>query len=99
MDRAGYEVVGEAINGQEGYDQYIKLQPDIVTMDITMPVIDGIESLKLIKKFDPDAKIIMITAAGQKEKMVEAVKFGAIEFITKPFSEGSVVSALQHCLQ
>ena len=99
LDRAGYEVVGEAINGQEGYDQYIKLQPDIVTMDITMPVIDGIESLKLIKKFDPDAKIIMITAAGQKEKMVEAVKFGAIEFITKPFLEGSVVSALQHCLQ
>jgi two-component system chemotaxis response regulator CheY len=67
-------------------------------MDITMPVIDGIESLKLIRKFDPDAKVIMITAAGQKEKMVEAVKFGAVEFITKPFMEESVVSALHHCL-
>ncbi|WP_029231953.1 response regulator [Butyrivibrio sp. VCB2006] len=97
LERAGYEIIGEAVNGQEGYDQYVKLQPDIVTMDITMPVIDGIESLKLIRKFDPNAKVIMITAAGQKEKMVEAVKFGATEFIAKPFMEESVLSALAHC--
>ena len=97
LTRAGYEIIGEAINGQEGYDQYVKLQPDIVTMDITMPVIDGIESLKLIRKFDPNAKVIMITAAGQKEKMVEAVKFGAAEFIAKPLVEESVLAALEHC--
>ncbi len=97
LDRAGYEVIGEAINGQEGFDQYVKLHPDIVTMDITMPVVDGIESVKLIRKYDNHAKIIMITAAGQKEKMVEAVKFGASEFITKPFVEEIVLEALSHC--
>ncbi len=97
LDRAGYEVIGEAVNGQEGFDQYVKLKPDIVTMDITMPVVDGIESVKLIRKFDNNAKIIMITAAGQKEKMLEAVKYGASEFITKPFDEESVLKAFKHC--
>ena len=97
LERAGYNVVGEAINGQEGFDQYVKLAPDIVTMDITMPGVDGIESLKLIRKNNPNAKVVMITAAGQKEKMMEAVKFGAIEFITKPFMEESVLSALRRC--
>ncbi len=97
LERAGYDVVGEAINGQEGYDMFVKLSPDIVTMDITMPQVDGLESLKLIRKENPDAKVIMITAAGQKEKMIDAVKFGAAEFITKPFLEESVLSALRHC--
>ena len=97
LERAGYNIVGEAINGQEGFDQYVKLNPDIVTMDITMPQVDGIESLKLIKKYNPNAKVVMITAAGQKEKMMEAVKFGAIEFITKPFMEENIISALRHC--
>ena len=97
LERAGYDIVGEAVNGQDGFDQYVKLTPDIVTMDITMPQVDGLESLKLIRKFNPNAKVIMITAAGQKEKMVEAVKFGAIEFITKPFMEESVLDALKRC--
>ncbi len=97
IERAGFEVAGEAINGQEGYEMYTKLKPDIVTMDITMPGVDGIECLKLIRGHNPDAKVIMITAAGQKEKMMEAVKFGAAEFITKPFMEESVLSALRHC--
>ncbi len=97
LERGGYNVVGEAVNGQEGYNQYVKLKPDIVTMDITMPQMDGIESLKLIKKTDPDAKVIMITAAGQKEKMMEALKIGAVEFISKPFAEEAVLDALRHC--
>ncbi len=97
LERAGYNIIGEAVNGQEGFDQYVKLQPDIVTMDITMPVMDGIESLQLIKKNNPNAKVVMITAAGQKDTMVEAVKFGAVEFITKPFLEESVLAALKHC--
>ncbi len=97
LEKAGYEVVGEAVNGQDGFDQYVKLEPDVVTMDITMPQVDGLESLKLIRKFNPNAKVIMITAAGQKEKMVEAVKYGAVEFIAKPFMESSVLEALKHC--
>ncbi len=97
LERAGFNVVGEAVDGREGFDEYVKLQPDIVTMDITMPVVDGIESLKLIKKNNPNAKVVMITAAGQKEKMMEAVKFGAVEFVAKPFVEETVIDALSRC--
>ena len=77
LEGEGYEVVGEATNGQEGYDRYVELKPDVVTMDITMPVLDGIEALKKIKSEYPDAKVVMVTAAGQKTKMVEAVQNGA----------------------
>ncbi|CCX85444.1 response regulator domain-containing protein [Clostridium sp. CAG:590] len=85
LEGEGYEVVGEATNGQEGYDRYVELKPDVVTMDITMPVLDGIEALKKIKSEYPDAKVVMVTAAGQKTKMVEAVQNGASEFVSKPF--------------
>ena len=85
LESEGYEVVGEATNGQEGYERYVELKPDIVTMDITMPVLDGIEALKKIKGEYPDAKVVMVTAAGQKTKMVEAVQNGANEFVSKPF--------------
>ncbi len=97
LERAGYKIVGEAVNGQEGFDNYVKLNPDIVTMDITMPEMDGIESLKLIKKYNNDAKVVMVTAAGQKEKMMEAIKIGATEFVSKPFIEEAVVDALKRC--
>ena len=85
LEGEGYEVVGEATNGQEGYDRYVELKPDVVTMDITMPVLDGLEALKKIKSEYPDAKVVMVTAAGQKTKMVEAVQNGASEFVSKPF--------------
>ncbi len=85
LEGEGYEIVGEATNGQEGYEKYIELKPDVVTMDITMPVLDGIEALKKIKSDHPDAKVVMVTAAGQKTKMVEAVQNGASEFVSKPF--------------
>ena len=98
LERDGFEVLDEAANGEEGYLKYKQLQPDIVTMDITMPVMDGIESLTLIKKANPESKVIMITAAGQKEKMGEALKRGADEFITKPFDENEVLNALKRVL-
>ena len=85
LEGEGYEIVGEATNGQEGYEKYIELKPDVVTMDITMPVLDGIEALKKIKADHPDAKVVMVTAAGQKTKMVEAVQNGASEFVSKQF--------------
>lgn len=97
LDRAGYKVAGEAINGKEGVAYYVKFRPDIVTMDITMPEMDGIEALRQIKRENPDAKVIMITAAGQKDKMMEAVKLGAAEFVAKPFIEDTVLEALRHC--
>ncbi|WP_408070440.1 response regulator [Butyrivibrio sp. JL13D10] len=99
LERHGHSVVQEATNGQEGFDDYTKLKPDLVTMDITMPVMDGIEGLKLIRKFDPHAKVVMITAAGQNEKVKEAVENGAVEFITKPLDEDTVISAIDKVMQ
>ncbi len=80
-----HEIIGEASNGLEGIEKYKELNPDITTMDITMPELDGIEALKQIMEYDPNAKIVMVTAAGQKTKIVEAVKYGAKEFLAKPF--------------
>lgn len=94
LEKNGYKVQGEAVNGQEGYEMYQKLHPDFVTMDITMPVMDGIDSLKLIRRFDPAARVIMVTAAGQKQKMLEAVKAGSEEFITKPYNPEEIVKVI-----
>ncbi len=99
LEGAGYEIIGEATNGEEGYLKYKELKPDLVTMDITMPTMDGIESLSLIKHADENAKVIMITAAGQKEKMVEALKRGAEEFITKPFVNEDVLATIKRVVQ
>ena len=95
---AGYEIAGEAANGEEGVLMYRKLKPDAVTMDITMPVMNGLEALICIKKEDNDAKVIMVTAAGQKEKMVTAIKEGADDFIPKPFEPEQVVDSLNYVL-
>lgn len=94
LETAGHEIVGEAVNGDEGFLQYKELKPDITTMDITMPITDGIQALQLIRHFDEEAKVVMITAAGQKEKVLQAVKLGAAEFITKPFEKEEVLNAL-----
>lgn len=81
----GYEVVGNAGNGKEAVAMYRELQPDLVTMDVTMPVMTGIEAVKEIIPEFPDAKIIMITALGQQKLIVEAIESGAKDFMTKPF--------------
>ncbi|MBQ8038734.1 MAG: response regulator [Lachnospiraceae bacterium] len=94
LEEAGYNVVDEALNGAEGVEKYKQHQPAVCTMDITMPVMDGIEALKVIREFDPNAKVVMLTAAGQQSKIVEAVKSGAAEFITKPFEKDEVIRTL-----
>jgi two-component system chemotaxis response regulator CheY len=80
-----FEVVGEAENGKIAIEKYRELQPDVVTMDITMPVMSGIEAVKAIKSEFLDAKIVMITALGQQRLLKEALQSGAKDFITKPF--------------
>lgn len=92
----GHEIIGEASEGQQGYEMYVDLQPEIVTLDITMPVLDGLGCLEKIMTFDENAKVIMITAAGQKEKMVQAIKLGANEFIQKPYEPKQILSVLEH---
>jgi two-component system, chemotaxis family, chemotaxis protein CheY len=81
----GFEIVGEASNGKEAIELYGQLKPDLVTMDVTMPVMTGIEAVKHIVSKDPQAKIIMITALGQQKKIKAAIDSGAKDFITKPF--------------
>lgn len=98
LEQAGHEIVGEAVNGKEGIQKYIELKPDITTMDITMPVLDGLGSLKEIISFDAKAKVVMVTAAAQKNKMVDAVKIGASEFIAKPFNVSQIVTIITKVL-
>lgn len=93
-----HEVIGEAADGKEGILRYKELHPDIVTMDITMPVLDGIAALKEIIHYDPNAKVIMVTAAGQKEKIVEAVKLGAKDFLAKPFELDQIHSSIRNLI-
>lgn len=86
LKECGFEVVGESSNGKDAIAQYKQLKPDLVTMDITMPKMTGIEAVKQIISFDPQAKIIMITALGQQKKIMESIDSGAKDFITKPFN-------------
>jgi two-component system chemotaxis response regulator CheY len=99
LEDAGHTVVDEAVNGQEGYDKYVELKPDLVTMDITMPVMDGVESLRKIKTDYPDAKVVMMTAAGQKHNMLEAVQSGADEFLAKPFDIERIKQVITNVLE
>lgn len=94
LEKNGYQVVGEAANGSEAVEKYEQLDPDLVTMDITMPDMDGIAALKAIKKRNPQAKIIMISAMGQEKHVKEAVISGACGFILKPFNEEQVIRGL-----
>lgn len=94
----GFLVVGEASNGNEALLKYQDLKPDIVTMDITMPEMDGITCLKAIINFDPSAKIIMCSAMGQQSMVLEAIQSGARDFIVKPFQEERVLEILNKAL-
>ena len=95
LEEAGYAVVTEATDGEEGIAAYLQYKPDILTMDITMPNMDGIESLREIKSIDRNATIVMISAAGQQKKIIEAIKLGAEKFIAKPFEKEDVLSCME----
>lgn len=98
LEAANYEIVGEAGDGTEALKQYEALSPDLVTMDITMPDVDGISALKDIMKYDPSARVVMITALGKGETILEALNAGAKNYITKPFVEDQVVNSIQEAL-
>jgi two-component system chemotaxis response regulator CheY len=94
LQKNSFEVVGEASNGLIAVELYKKEKPDVVTMDITMPDMDGIEAVKAIKAFDPSAKIIMCSAMGQQSMVMDAIKAGARDFIVKPFQADRVLEAI-----
>ncbi len=95
---AGHEVVTEAGNGQEAVERYMAFKPDVVTMDITMPVMEGVEAVKQIRKFDPKANIVMCSAVGQRNLIIEAIQSGAKDFITKPFHSTRVLEAVHRAI-
>lgn len=98
LTKNNFEVVGEAADGLQAIDKYMELKPDLVTMDITMPEMDGITALKAIKEKDPTAKIIMCSAMGQQAMVIDAISAGANDFIVKPFQADRVVEAIEKAL-
>lgn len=99
LKRNDFEVCGEAEDGKQAIDLYKELKPDLVTMDITMPKLDGIAAVREIKKIDPSARIVMCSAMGQQAMVVEAIQAGALDFIVKPFQHDRVVEALRKALR
>lgn len=95
LTKNGYEIIGEAENGLVGVEKYKELEPDIVTMDITMPEMNGLDALREIIKINPAAKVIMVSAMGQEAMVRDAIISGAKGFIVKPFKEDGIISALK----
>ncbi len=98
LQSAGFEVVGEAETGLQAVEKYKQLRPDLVTMDIVMPDMGGIDAVREITKFDPQAKILMCSAMGQQALVVEAIQAGAKDFVVKPFQPSRVLEAVQRVL-
>ncbi len=97
LEENGYIVIGEAENGMEALQKYVELKPDLVTMDITMPDMTGLEAVKAIRQVDGNARIIMCSAMGQNAMVMEAIKNGALDFIIKPFKASTVLEAIRRC--
>jgi len=95
LTKNGYEVCGEAENGAVAVEKYKELAPDLVIMDITMPVVNGIDALRAIKTIDKNAKIIMCSAMGQQGMVIEAIQAGARDFIVKPFQAHRIIEAVK----
>ena len=98
LQKNGYEIVGEAENGQQAVEKYAQETPDLVTMDITMPVMDGITAIKEIMKTNTEAKIVVVSAMGQKSLVIEALSSGAKDFIVKPFQPERILDAVKKVL-
>ena len=98
LTKNGFAVVGEAKNGAEALEKYKELKPDLVTLDITMPEVDGITALKNIKEFDPSAKAVMCSAMGQQVMVIESIQAGAKDFIVKPFQADRVIEAVRKAI-
>ena len=98
VTKAGYEVIGEAENGAQAVEMYKEHKPDLVTMDITMPEMDGIQTVKAIKEIDPNANIVMCSAMGQQAMVMEAIQAGAKDFIVKPFQQDRILQTIERII-
>lgn len=93
--KAGWEIAGEAANGVECVARYRELKPDLVTLDIVMPELDGVETLRTLRREDPGARVVMVTAIDQRAKLSECIQLGAVDFVVKPFDKERLLSLLQ----
>ena len=98
LAKEGY-TIHEAVNGRDAIEKYAEIQPDLVTMDITMPELDGISALRAIRDSNPGARILMVSAMGQQKMIVEALEAGALDFLVKPFQPTKVLETVKKCLQ
>ncbi len=98
LSQAGYEIIGEAETGVQAVEKYKQLNPDLVTMDIVMPDMGGIDAVREIVKVDPNARVLMCSAMGQQALVVEAIQAGAKDFVVKPFQPSRVLEAVQRVL-
>ena len=98
LTKNGYQIVGEAENGMVAVEKYKELKPELTTMDITMPEMDGITAVKEIREIDPQANIIMCSAMGQQAMVIDAIQAGAKDFIVKPFQPDRVLEAVRKAL-
>lgn len=99
LEAEGLEIAGEARNGAEAVEMYRKLNPSLVVMDITMPVMDGLEALRRIRNIDRDALVVMCSAMGQEKNILKAIQYGARDFVIKPFTRKRIVSAVEKALR
>lgn len=98
LSEAGYDVLGEAENGAVAVAKYKELNPDLTTMDITMPEMDGLQALKEIRSHNPSARVVMCSAMGQQSMVIESIQAGAKDFIVKPFQPERVLEAISKAL-
>jgi two-component system, chemotaxis family, chemotaxis protein CheY len=99
LTQRGYTIVGEAANGLEAVEKFRALRPDLVLLDITMPLMNGLEAMRTIFALDPAARVIMCSALGQQNLIVEAIRAGVRDFIVKPFKPERILSAIEKALQ
>lgn len=97
LTKEGY-TIHEAVNGRDAVEKYGEIKPDLITMDITMPELDGISALRAIRESDPDARVLMVSAMGQQKMIVEALEAGALDFLVKPFQPTKVLETVKKCL-
>ncbi len=98
LAKDGY-IIHEAVNGRDAVEKYLEVRPDLVTLDITMPEMGGLEALRIIREHDPHARVLMVSAMGQQKMIVEALELGAMDFLVKPFQPTKVLETVKKCLQ